>query len=270
MRDKVGPDFMCIGAPRSGTTWLHGRLLQHPSMTPLPVKELRHFSDNQWSRREKEKKAADFLEGSPARQERWGAWMAKWVAAPNTDEAYMSLFEGIDTMTADFSPSYCSCDAPTVERIKALVGDVPIILCMRDPVERDWSQAKITLGRRGRFDDEDSIAFFGTDFCSLRSDYLRTLGIWGQHFEVLPVFFDDIGTDPRAVLSAVCAHVGLSAEPVLAKLGDQHPSKAPLGEMSDRVREFLREKHRPMIERMADTMGGPARSWLEQHYGVPA
>jgi hypothetical protein len=40
---KRGPDFVCIGTQKSGTTWLYDNLLEHPSVCMPPVKEVRFF-----------------------------------------------------------------------------------------------------------------------------------------------------------------------------------------------------------------------------------
>ncbi len=39
------PDFLCIGAQRSGTTWLHHNLRQHPEIWMPPLKELHYFDE---------------------------------------------------------------------------------------------------------------------------------------------------------------------------------------------------------------------------------
>ena len=40
---SLGPDFVCIGAPKSGTTWLYRNLNTHPSIWIPAVKELHYF-----------------------------------------------------------------------------------------------------------------------------------------------------------------------------------------------------------------------------------
>lgn len=42
-RPRQGPDFLCIGAPRCGTTWLYQMLKTHPQIWLPPVKELKYF-----------------------------------------------------------------------------------------------------------------------------------------------------------------------------------------------------------------------------------
>lgn len=37
------PDFLGIGAQKSGTTWLHDKLWLHPQVWLPPIKELHHL-----------------------------------------------------------------------------------------------------------------------------------------------------------------------------------------------------------------------------------
>jgi hypothetical protein len=41
----AGPDFLILGAQRSGTTWLHKNLSAHPKLWMTPIKELHYFDD---------------------------------------------------------------------------------------------------------------------------------------------------------------------------------------------------------------------------------
>ena len=37
--------FFCVGAQKSGTTWLHDYLSSHPEVADAPLKEMNFFSD---------------------------------------------------------------------------------------------------------------------------------------------------------------------------------------------------------------------------------
>ena len=37
------PSFLCIGAQKAGTTWLHAQLRSHPKVWLPPIKELHYF-----------------------------------------------------------------------------------------------------------------------------------------------------------------------------------------------------------------------------------
>src|SRR5436189_2997752 len=40
---RPGPDFVCIGAHKAGSTWLYQQLDSHPDFWMPPVKELHYF-----------------------------------------------------------------------------------------------------------------------------------------------------------------------------------------------------------------------------------
>ena len=42
------PQFLCIGAQRSGTTWLYRNLSKHPAVWMPPHKELHYFGAASW------------------------------------------------------------------------------------------------------------------------------------------------------------------------------------------------------------------------------
>ena len=263
----MGPSFLCIGSPRSGTTWLHHALGLHPRVVNLPVKELRQFGDNPWSREGKARR----VEQSRSRRNApdwWDDWLARWSAAGGSDEEYLALFRGVPGVVGDISPSYCASDRYTAATVREVVGDVPALLLMRDPVERDWSQAKVTLQKqRGQpLTYETCAAFFASDFCARRSDYPRILAEWGAAFALTPVFFDDIQRDKPMVLRRVCAALGLPPDRIPLPKVEATPSRAPEGEMGEALRGLLREMHRDRIHALAGDLGGWARRWRDRHY----
>src|SRR5690348_13792012 len=55
MRNRRGetpplPTFLGVGAPRTGTTWLHSNLRRHPEIWMAPVKEIHYFDRRHQSR----------------------------------------------------------------------------------------------------------------------------------------------------------------------------------------------------------------------------
>ena len=51
LHELKGPDFLCIGAPRSGTSWLYEVLSRHPALWLPPIKELHYFDEPSGSKR---------------------------------------------------------------------------------------------------------------------------------------------------------------------------------------------------------------------------
>lgn len=123
------PNFLVIGAGRSGTTSLHHCLGQHSDVYMSPVKSPNFFV------------AGDRLPDWEVGAAR--AMAGHWI---RDRQAYEALFEGVRAEKAigEVSPVYLqSIAAP--RRILEASPDVRLVAVLRDPVERAWAHF---LGRR--------------------------------------------------------------------------------------------------------------------------
>jgi hypothetical protein len=107
------PNFVGIGAARSGTTSLHNYLLQHPEVFLPAQKEVHFFS------------RLDEVDG---------------VTAATTLEEYERLFDGASGHTArgEISPTYMP-DPAAADRILETLGPIRVVAILRDPVARAYS-----------------------------------------------------------------------------------------------------------------------------------
>ncbi|MTJ12500.1 sulfotransferase domain-containing protein [Anabaena sp. UHCC 0187] len=127
------PNFLIIGAAKSGTTALDHYLKQHPQIYMSPVKELNFFA----------------LEGEDC--EKFKKNFLKNSNYPNfiTDiETYCSFFKKVSQEIAigESSPLYL-LHPKASERIKHYIPKVKIIAIIRDPVERAYSDFLFTRSR---------------------------------------------------------------------------------------------------------------------------
>ena len=104
------PNFLIVGAGKSGTTSLYEYLNQHPDIYLSPVKEPCYFSD-----------------GNP-----------RFV---RSNDEYEALFDGRTTEKAigEASASYLY-DPEAPKKIQELLNKVKIIIMLRNPVDRAYSQ----------------------------------------------------------------------------------------------------------------------------------
>jgi hypothetical protein len=130
------PNFLVIGAARSGTTALYRYLRQHPQIYTSSIKEPRFFAYE----------GDEMPQGGPGRQR------------IITDlAAYRALFEGVSDEKAigEMSPLYLySRVAP--QRIKQHIPDVKLIAVLRNPVERAYSHFLLNVRN-----DREPIGDFG-------------------------------------------------------------------------------------------------------------
>lgn len=120
------PNFLVIGAGKSGTTSLYHYLRQHPQVFMCPVKEPNFF-------------ALEGREPDPCRQWRAGPEVTDW-------DSYIRLFDGVGNARAigEASTSYLyTPQAP--ERIHHYLPDVKIVAILRNPVDRFYSSFVMML-----------------------------------------------------------------------------------------------------------------------------
>jgi len=114
------PNFLIIGAAKSGTTAIYSFLKQHPDIYMSPRKELRYFS---YRGVLCEDVPEDYIHRSVT-----------------TLEEYESYFDGVtnEKVYGESSPMYLYTPN-TAEMIKAIIPDVRMLTILRNPVDRAYS-----------------------------------------------------------------------------------------------------------------------------------
>ncbi|MCC9624256.1 sulfotransferase [Thalassospira sp. MA62] len=116
------PNFICVGAPKAGTTALHADLGAHPDIFVTPQKETHFFrlgfGELPWNG-----------PGTPPSME------------IDSLEKYKNLFSAVKNQKAigEICPSYFA-DPATPGHIHDTLGPIKIIIILRDPVKRAFSQ----------------------------------------------------------------------------------------------------------------------------------
>jgi hypothetical protein len=199
--DETGrlPDFLVIGAAKSGTTSL-AKWLDAREDVYVPARKELHFFDRMrtW--------------------EHGAAWYAAQFAGAGA---------GV-TKVGEATPPYLA-HAVAAERIAATVPDVRLIALLREPAERAWSH----------FAYDRDIGHPTTPFEAMvasagREDehqYVR-IGRYVRHLEritsllsrdqLLVVWFDDLRDRPAEVWRTVCAFLDLAPDPVPDAVGTAH------------------------------------------------
>ncbi|HEX7459526.1 MAG TPA: sulfotransferase [Acidimicrobiales bacterium] len=117
-------DFFLIGAPKAGTTALHAALSDHPQLFMSPVKEPKFFLCDGRPPPEA---------GGPGDAHSYREWI--WDRAQ-----YERLFDAAPpgTLRGESTPLYLA-DASALRRIRTAVPGARLIVILRDPVDRAYS-----------------------------------------------------------------------------------------------------------------------------------
>ncbi|HEX7023098.1 MAG TPA: sulfotransferase [Trueperaceae bacterium] len=168
------PDFLIIGAAKSGTTSLFYYLKKHPAIFSPEIKELNYFSNGS---------------GEHGALVRPGSGPGDRYATHWTYDAseYRAHFRGKreGQKAGEASVSYLySPSAPA--RIRAALPDVKLIVLLRNPVERAWSHYwhMVRDGREeesfeGALDAEEARIAQGWEF----SWHYKGLGLYGEQLQ---------------------------------------------------------------------------------------
>jgi hypothetical protein len=176
------PDFVCIGAQKAGTSWLHAVLREHPNVWLSPIKELHFFDrvgDNsdfgqrnevvvgkriRWAQggRQKgllrayytalkrlvlRKKSRRDRPTGKTDKEAYVAYLDALAAFKAPTEAWYShVFSWpvpSGTLKGEITPRYLELGEEKVRYARSLLGEKKILLIVRSPVERELSQIRM-------------------------------------------------------------------------------------------------------------------------------
>ena len=235
------PDFLIIGAPKAGTTWLAENLDCHPQIfmgkrpgTSDPT-EIRYFTQS--------------------------------FRLPL--EYYSNLFAaGKDLLKGDKSPGYATLSSFRVRFIRSIMPSSRIVYFLRDPVERAWSHAVMNFVKidRHRIEDVPESRLFnvfvrGKDHGCYSANLERWQRVFGED-AVHTRLYEEIATDPLGVLRGVCEHIGADTNVDWGRFPySRVVNKGARPPMPEKFRSFLEELYRPEIDRLQGMLGGAISRW---------
>ena len=278
-RAARAPDFLCIGAQKSGTTWLHQHLRAHPSIWLPPIKELQYFNQIHipghvnWTERHRRELAQKRIDGHRRRRgdhpDHELLRLLEKLAAPVVDDAwYLSVFAQAPAgaLCGEMTPEYSLLPDPGIAHLLALSPDVNILFLARDPIDRAWSQIRMHMQRAP---GSDPLAIAASADVAERSDYPAILRRWRTRFDpsrILVRSLDAIVADPAAVLSSVCAFLELPFDPRRFPHLGAPVHQGIEAEMPDAVRAFLLARLEPVYDEVAEEFPDEAARWRSRHF----
>lgn len=274
-----GPDFICFGQQKAGTTWLYDQLAVHPSFWMPPSKELHYFDVQLRPRVWKGRSERPGEEGKKHKPDRRDEKFLEAALKAKGTAYDFGLYRGLFAMkgarvSGDITPGYSILARPDVERVVNALPDAKILLLIRDPVQRFWSMLRMMVGQNLL---EASVA---TDWRRLKTilsrDGVRTRSFATQLWDdwrgaagperTSFYFFDDIVKQPDALRATIIEKLG--GNPAL-------PSAVPLDynsntydvklEMGDDIRRHLAEHFAEELQRGAEIFGGHAAEWPKKY-----
>ena len=264
---NTGPDFLCIGAHKAGTTWLYQQLDSHPDFWMPPVKELHYFDQLSRVKRAAHPRCRD------ERDRRFLERLTSLSAEPGIDlENYGRLFEPKASLfSGDISPNYSTLSDEVIREVVGYFPNLKVIFLVRDPVERVWSHLSMEVHYHQiePFDvtniDEVNRNLLRRGML-LRSYPSAVVARWKRYVypeQFRVYFFDDLQTNPAELRRSILRFLGADPDKPSGQLSADNNSwtrmeKLPL---TNEVRSHLAQFFKKELKTCAARLGGPARDW---------
>ncbi len=267
------PNFLVIGAPRSGTTWIDENLRFHPDVyMPSARKEL-HFFDREYE------KGFSYYESH----------FDRWAGQKAIGEATPDYLHG----------AYTSNDIPAL--IKHHLPNVKLIACLRNPVERVYSRF---WNSKAKYDENANLTF--EEKLREKPEFVQEGHYYDQlvrFYDLFPfenicvLLYDDLRRDPATFMSRIYGFIGVDptvrtgfeAAHINAASGKRNLARSrtlwyasrilsrmnlhsaatrlaglnskPIPPMREETRRWLIEIYRPGNEKLGSLIGRDVSAW---------
>lgn len=272
------PDFIGIGVQRSGSTWLDQQLRAHPDIAmPAGIKEVHYFTERfgligpgrgfrdralkRWMNHERARLPKSKQRVSTLR------WIRRGVMDDDRYQALLGL-GGPDKMVGEITPAYASLSYAGIEHMLAMRPDVKLIITLRHPIDRAWSGARKKLQKALKEGDLDDRKLRKECFSTgnlLRTAYRDVLVRWSSmvppeqlHLE----FFDNITSEPTAVLERVAAFLEIDAAGFPEQVVRDKVNAAPAVDMPDWIERELALYYESDVRWLVDQFDAAPPSWV--------
>ena len=262
------PNFLVIGAARSGTTTLYYCLKNHPQVYVTPVLEPRFFA----------------FEGDKVAFDGPGDGLLKRRIITKLDD-YAELFDRVTDEIAigEVSPAYLTSESAPI-RIRHYVPNAKIIAVLRNPVERAMSSFRLEVLQGLELVDDFATALRQEE-CRMKNNWsyvwqYKRRGCyytqlkryfdlfakeqikvflfedWKNGVELLKKIFRFLGVNETAAVQENIGHHNSTANARFESRGMERP------ELSADVRLALIEEYREEVDKLQDLIDCDLSSWL--------
>ena len=244
---RIAPNFLIIGAAKSGTSALATQMAQHPDVY-IPEKKELHFFDRLFNLTDEE------------RAQSWRRYMEYFKDA------------GSCKMRGEATVAYTMIPHINVvhDEIFQTLGPIPLIYIVRDPVERIVSQYR--HHKKDRPDAEPLDAWIrdlrNMKQCLARSDYERQIAPYRELFsdeKIHICFYEDYKSDYLAELKKIFDFLGVPAGDIAHIKNERvnviSKGAVPAPEVTPETVEFIRSYILENTHKFLSHYGKPTDFW---------
>lgn len=286
--------FIYAGPAKTGSTWLYRTLSNHPEVEMPFVKELRYFYawelvdkvnlftnlfNEHWLFEKRRKFHLPILKQEiknalQLKRVRWDVlyWYFKFLLLPNNDQWYQRLFSK-NKLSGDISPHYATLSEKTIKKIYRLNPKAKIVIGLRDPIDRAWSDAKMSQvkhqGKKSTAEVEPSalMQFFESHHILSCKDYTSIIKKWGRYFprsQMLIYYFEELQESPQQLFNRIAEFLKIT--PMKTESVSKNPNKGIVEEIPVEYEKELVQLNYKHIEDFAKEYPNKySLAWLEKY-----
>ncbi len=279
MTHKNGPDFLGIGLQKAGTSWLYEQLHGHPSVW-LPKRKELHFFDaltqDDWNIRRQQRALKNIpdlvlkLQGAELgqRDELLNELDENvHLARLNNDlEWYRDFWRKVadqNKLVGEITPSYSILDPQIIKQIRHDFSTQKIILILRNPVERSWSQYKMMTERKS---NDPELVYKKAKLLD-RGHAKTIIENWESHFEperLFIGFYEDIKDRPFWFLEELCRFLDIDFEKNYFPKAETAVRVSREEECPQHILEYFISEYQEDLKYLAHRFEGHASKWAAQ------
>ncbi|CCN33630.1 hypothetical protein VIBNISO65_750008 [Vibrio nigripulchritudo SO65] len=271
--------FLCVGAQKSGTTWLYHQLAKHPDVEMPVLKEIHYFDelergvstdlksrffDSHWMNKRWRKFNIYIFIKLAKLNFKEASWIYNYLYGKRNWEWYENLFGYGDKISGDITPDYAILTDRYVKEVQERYPDLKIIYLMRNPTERLWSQIKMVLGRKSKNISMKEYLEAAKTWDIEHCRYAETIDVWEKHFgkeQMFTGFYDDLKENPSELYANILDFLELPHS-----FKKEEANKVVYGgkkkAMPPEVQTILDERLKGPIQQMNDRFGPLPEGWL--------
>ena len=288
-RQQAAPHFIGIGLGKSGTTWLHWQLENHPEIWVPPVKEINYFDvyydsylkrfygKHHYHRNWRRWAVKYFLHFAYLYSPQNMIWRFKYLFYPRSFSWYISLFPQNDKFTCgEISPAYILLPEKTISKIALRLPNIKLIYLIRNPIDWIWSAVKweyLKIESKKKFDRDfhDYFNNYLNDRIFMqRLNHITNIKKWKKYFkkeQIFIGFFDDIKNYPSEFLKELSGFLEIDYRGFRAESMNKIINKNIAGDryiIPGDVKIRLAKHLLPCLQELSREYGGHCKVWLEE------
>ncbi|MBZ2163615.1 sulfotransferase domain-containing protein [Alteromonas stellipolaris] len=220
------PEFLCIGAQKSGTTWLYEVLRQQESVWMPPIKELNFFNQlvfdqasaysGAWRRSSALRRLHQASRNTEVNHN-WLSFLFHLCETKSDVDWYSKIFRNCPShkLPGEITPEYSMLPLSAIEAVKALNPNIKIIMILREPRARIESHLKMIKANCPDISESLLLEVAGMKSVLNRSDYQTPISNWLRVFDRSQLFignYDELKKSPQKFLNKIGDFLGVNID----------------------------------------------------------